>query len=97
MTAPAKTPRRNAAKSPQVLGTFPASGLTLRQVDGQEFIVAKGSGFGKAPPKPAAPPNPGSDPRGERDYSPIKREPPQPDNSAKPFRIVGGSPKPKPR
>lgn len=92
MTTNGKTPRNNAGESPRVLNTLDTGFLTNRRSDGKERVLRVGEGFGTAKPKAAAP-NPGSDPRGERSGTVIKRDPPQPDNSGKPVRIVGASSK----
>ena len=69
-----RTPTNNAGDSPKTFGTLDPSFLADRQADGREVVVPRGAGFGTAKPKTSAPPNPGSDPRGEKKYTPVKRE-----------------------
>ena len=72
-----RTPTNNAGDSPKTFGTLDPSFLADRQADGREVVVPRGAGFGTAKPKTSAPPNPGSDPRGEKKYTPVKRESPR--------------------
>lgn len=95
-----QTPRNNAGDSPKVFGTLGDGSRFLvdRRSDAQEVVVPRGGGFGQAKPKPAAPPaSPASDPRGERQATVIKRDPPAQDSAGSPVRVVGGPPKSKPR
>jgi hypothetical protein len=80
---------------PRVLGSLGdgAGFLVDRRSDAKERVVPRGQGLGPAPTKRPAPPNPGSDPRGEKKYFPVKRDPPKPDSAAAPVRVVGATKK----